>query len=843
MSVRAYVTDRVRELLRDRRMVVWYDPDGELGSVFDVFEDAHLVKVDARASVLRARRQADAVWIAICDADRVVPDNRSILVYVPWRRGPEGEENERREDPFEPFALAGASFGDSHEDRLPALARKAFPGREPEVDRLFAAGRPTLDQLDAFAAGARYPVLRAALGADEPAKVAADLLCRPQAVREAARNRSGLLDDLRRLLRDAYGFAAEDVPSDELAPAFARWVLWSEFVFDLPGAIPRHLAEVPRAPGGYREAIYPLCARLRDSAELRERYKEIAHAVEGSLGLASLTETITVFGDRDTFPFEDRAALDRLQTLALQGATDDARVLLERRRHSVWRTEPERDLLWRLAERCLEMLDGLAAWKARAVGAARPVTDHIRAYCSPDDGLARVDRAQRWVEQSAAQLHGREELTRLVDHTRRLYRETLDAAQDTFLSAVEREGWPPEGVPKQIEAWSRHAAPVVRDGRKVAWLMVDALRFEMGQELSRQLASLGASRVECAAGVIPASTTFGMAALVPGADVAFDYAEVDGEVVPRVAGRPVRTPAERLAAFRTVLGDRVADLKLGELIDGRPQQVQTRLAGADVVVVRSTEIDALGENSDPLFARRYMTDLVRDLRTAADRLARAGFRRMVFVADHGFVQFPEALPGDVVAEPAGHWALQKRRALLGAAGGRAEGALVLDAARLGINGPVRQVCVPRRMRVFRRAGTYFHEGISLQECLIPIVVLDADPPKDVAGPQLVQIEYRQDRYTSRVFSVKVSYQNLTAPHADVRLVAVDPDAGKTVGQAADCEARHPDTGLVRLTVNQPVQVPILIDPDFTGRQIEVRAVDPATGRIHAALPLRNATLE
>jgi hypothetical protein len=38
------------------------------------------------------------------------------------------------------------------------------------------------------------------------------------------------------------------------------------------------------------------------------------------------------------------------------------------------------------------------------------------------------------------------------------------------------------------------------------------------------------------------------------------------------------------------------------------------------------------------------------------------------------------------------------------------------------------------------------------------------------------------------------------------------------------------------------QVPLIIDPDFQGSRIEVRAIDPRTGAILARLSLKNARM-
>src|SRR5439155_5889255 len=129
--------------------------------------------------------------------------------------------------------------------------------------------------------------------------------------------------------------------------------------------------------------------------------------------------------------------------------------------------------------------------------------------------------------------------------------------------------------------------------------------------------------------------------------------------------RPVVTRDDRRDVCAAVLGDRFASIRLGELLTASTSQLRTSFRSTNVVAVFSTEIDDFGEHGDPLVARRYISEVVADLLAAASRLVELGFERLVFAADHGFIQLPEVLSGDRCAEPAGRWLLRKRRALLG----------------------------------------------------------------------------------------------------------------------------------------------------------------------------------
>jgi hypothetical protein len=301
-----------------------------------------------------------------------------------------------------------------------------------------------------------------------------------------------------------------------------------------------------------------------------------------------------------------------------------------------------------------------------------------------------------------------------------------------------------------------------------------------------------------------------------------------------------------MAFVRARYGDRFADLALGDLLSASQKKLKGILEKVDLVIVRTQDMDALAEAGHVYQARKYMTDILGELVGATRRLADIGFQNFVYAADHGHVLLHEVRPGDVLPSPPGSWKLEKRRCRLGDSTAAAPGTVVLKADRLGIIGPVNDVVVPAGFKVFTAGEGYFHEGISLQESLIPVVTLAARTKAVAAGKgENVEIRYRSDRFTSRIVGLKVRFASLLTQKLTVRLEAYDgPGAkAKLVGEAADCDARDPVTGSITLTNGQEVQVPLQVRDDFSGGTIEVRAIDPTTSLVLNKLHLKNAMME
>jgi hypothetical protein len=271
----------------------------------------------------------------------------------------------------------------------------------------------------------------------------------------------------------------------------------------------------------------------------------------------------------------------------------------------------------------VDFLTAAGVWGERVLNTSNSgVRELVQAYTATE-GFWQTDRHQRLVEQGSAECAEADEVSGLIALCRQRYSEVVSAAHTIFLRAVEREGWPPEGIQRQTETYGKYVAPALEERRKVAFFLVDAMRYEMGRDLGATLDAFGAVTVAAAATVLPTSTTCGMAALMPGADGAFALVNdgKDGiDISPAIGGRILRNSAERMRLLRELKGDLFRDFPLGDLSSMPQKKLQGAVGNADLVVVRSQEIDSLGEGPSLYMARKLMSDIIGDVRTVTDRL-------------------------------------------------------------------------------------------------------------------------------------------------------------------------------------------------------------------------------
>ena len=178
--------------------------------------------------------------------------------------------------------------------------------------------------------------------------------------------------------------------------------------------------------------------------------------------------------------------------------------------------------------------------------------------------------------------------------------------------------------------------------KPVAYFLVDAMRFEMGVELAERLAGdrrgLDPRRPSRA---LPSITPIGMAALMPGrlgellASSSRAASSARGSTTPSC---PTSRRARSLAAARC---PKLVDLALDELLSLQPSKLAKKIDGAQVVVVRSQEIDHAGETGFTFQARQVMDTVIDNLARAIRKLAAAGIEHAVVTADHGHLFFAD----------------------------------------------------------------------------------------------------------------------------------------------------------------------------------------------------------
>jgi hypothetical protein len=176
-----------------------------------------------------------------------------------------------------------------------------------------------------------------------------------------------------------------------------RFLLFSEFAFDLPGLLPEALTNVPRAQDMAQPLVDDLCERLRSDRRTQPTYIERAAAIEQELNLPVVCQQLTDLGQRDTFPFEERTFLQRAMQALEHGDLDQVRTIFQRHTDSVWRGRGESQAQWGLVQAALRLVEASEDYE-------RQLSDHGRDQGALIDfylgSLREADRLHREFEQA-----------------------------------------------------------------------------------------------------------------------------------------------------------------------------------------------------------------------------------------------------------------------------------------------------------------------------------------------------------------------------------------------------------------------------------------------------------
>jgi hypothetical protein len=834
MSFTIYVARRLKDLLDEHRVVTVFDPQrryreicrGLAGERCTVVDGTDTTTLDIRAEVVPA-------WQAI----RSAPVG-SLLIYR--TDAPGQDDRTLPTDPLASFAALGTIFpdlrrsGDSYRD----LAVAAYPDRTDDVDQLFRAGEPTPATLDALASGDSWPALSAATGAQGTVDILVELARSDRDASERIAADSAGREEIRRFLAVTLEMDGGVGTTGSGAAEAFRAELWkrlliSEFLLDLPDEPPAALASVPHTGASRKQVVYRTCERLRST--IPDEYVDRAEALVATMDLETAGRGITSWGEIDTFSFENAAALRTAIAGVAQGDTAGVAEILKRAERSIWyRNAGTMQPPWTIIRTALELVG-----RIESAGVASGGGDLVSWYLK--DGVP-VDAAYRAFIFAAGTRDDDEpwsaDFDSLEEEISRRYRNWVDAVQHALIARVERDGWPLSGLPRQSDTYRTAVEPRLDAGYRVAYFLVDALRYDLAVALRDKLGTAFQIELRSAGALLPSKTRLGMAALAPEDGKRLTVTVGATEWTVHLGERPLNSAADRDNWYHEYKGDQVAVTRLDQW--NRKGKKQDVADSVRLMVVRTTDIDAVGEQGSEAVFRAalegLMTDLTRGIKRAFDR----GFSHVVVATDHGFLYLPHRVPGDEVTPPTGSVFIKQPRYAIGAVD-PADHLLCMEEPELGYQLSSGRVALPRTLGTFGKPGFYVHGGLSLQEALVPVMTVTRNQQTSAPAQLPVAITYKREKTgVVRVLrpSIKVAVggeeptgalgfdESWANRKARIRLTITNT-AGETVGTVAANDYLDADTGALEIPDGTIATIPINIT-DGTEGTITVAAINADT---------------
>jgi hypothetical protein len=490
---------------------------------------------------------------------------------------------------------------------------------------------------------------------------------------------------------------------------------------------------------------------------------------------------------------------------------------------------------WQLAWRVVESAGGLAqtAERVRAMLRQRkwPLDELIDAYALHADPWMRLDRLSRDLEARHARWEAAvpepEVFEPLMARARETYVTAATALAEAYAHALRQASFTSTRHEKHVGLFHSRVIPDLQAEGKTAFFLVDALRYEMAVELVDGLKTEFNAQICPTLGCLPGITPVGMAALLPAAHDGLHLVPTTTGADLAIAGSTVTSRAQRLEWLAANAGVPVCCSKLADALKPAFRR-RKDFAAAKLVVVTSQEIDLLGEEGDEEGVRLYLVDVLEKLRRAVRMLAKAGVRRFVIAADHGFIYAPGVDPGLTMDAPGGKTVELHPRVWIGEGGTAGAGFFRVKASDLGLQGSL-ELAFPFGMGSFRVKGggaAYFHGGVSPAENILPVVRLTPVAAPSSAGETSVRLSMSKSVITNRLFSVSIEMTTEGLFLEEGRRLRFELVSGQhEAGRAATSAYGFEDgTGEIMVKTGQPNVVTFMLNAD-AGLTVTIRVVD------------------
>jgi hypothetical protein len=812
-AMREHLAAELARKVSQKGLVVWQDSQGEYTEVASSLcpPSARFVTYDDSWYALRRTVEPFLAGDA----------PPKIVIYVS-ARPPE-------DDPLEELRAAGAVYA----RRLSKLAKDVLAGQlsDQRLTEICSKARTLLEAEAAIAGDPGGDIrLMAVLGASDARTMTLRILT---GERSAELERANAWPTAAELLSTQVGGVLTRSGDDLRRDALRQMVLTEIAV--AAGGLPKELAPAwGPVKAEQRRRTSDLLVAWRADPVYREGYGALARQVDEEIGLARVLEWSDGLSSCVATPaIEDLALAEAVRRLE-NGQPAAAGALAGRRLQispwlqpqgpggDAWVT-PARQ--WRAVQATARLITAVLENPVPAGFLPGPLLGWY-----VDTGST-VDRAHRRFEMARNDLRMLGALEPVLTAAGLAYKQWLDATLVAYTSAVETSGFDTGPFARQGDIYSKWIRDVVGP---IAYVWVDALRLELGSDLCNGLRADGqAAELHVAIAASPTITPVGMANLTPGAGTGLSLTLESGNLSIQIDGAKVANVADRVARLRAARGGRVLDRTLDAVARQGEKELKRALSDADLLLVRSQELDSAGESGMLNAAWSQFNAVLEMLRNLVARLGQAGVRRIVITADHGFVTLSRGLgPDRAIDPPTGGTGDLHRRGWVGKGASTTPSTLRVPLASTGVPSDL-DLIVPRGLAVFRAGGSkqFFHGGLSPQELLIPVIVVETEPawePKELQ----VEVLVAGERITTGAFAATIGFTgDLFTNEITVRVTAQGPTGSAGVARVVSGDGFDPATGAVTLRAGEtPPVLTFQVTANLArGTALDIGVFDARTG--------------
>jgi uncharacterized protein (TIGR02687 family) len=761
-----------------RKLVFWYDTDGQFQDTYDELNLDGVEKI-----------QLDDTPFTLKHRLLIEHPNQPCLLYAPFPEPAPGDnwlldlQQSGLTFSADRAAIIYADLG-FHERRLESVIRRHLKFFNSEKKRA-----PALQAMQLPADTSEQTLLLAMLCVVAGLKIPdAPVLIRQVLMQGLLETDNSLWSEITRfvsaeafwqVVQDHFSLR-DDKPS--LKKLLTR-LLVTHLGLSLRGALPSALAQYSITPGQQAYAFIEQWMRDQQDAEA---LKALSQEIGKSLDIFNLLEPLPPedLYEAATFEEGDQVIIRRCVADVLAQPSDISRW---RPWLNARRTLPWFDKYEGIYEALLAAIDLLELKAQYEPGFSQSAIELFTAYAN---GLYQFDQAYRRFIVASDNARG-DVLKPVVELIEGLYVNWYLAELGEAWSDALGDTWPVEGLSRQDTFFSAHVSRILKrnDREKVFVIISDAMRYEVAAELKETIEKdlRGPTLLASQITLLPSVTRLGMAALLPGRtlDLIPDSSDVKRDGLSTMGAEARQKVLDR----NTDVSAKV--LLASDLLDINTEQGRELIKPHRLFYIFHDVIDATG---DKAASEREVLDAcskaIQQVLRLVKRICNSlNGTHVIVTADHGFlyqrrkIEDPDRLPltkaEDVIKT--------NRRYVLRSQPLDEPGTLAFPAPYAETK---HTVVVPRgsvRFRVQGAGAQYVHGGASLQEVCVPVISYhhkraekgDEGPIQKVG----VQVSARARRVTNNRFRVNLVQSNAIEGRWRARTVVVglyDPTSGSAL---------------------------------------------------------------
>ncbi len=327
-------------------------------------------------------------------------------------------------------------------------------------------------------------------------------------------------------------------------------------------------------------------------------------------------------------------------------------------------------------------------------------------------------------------------LQALIEQIENLYSNNyLLTVNDNWQKIIdETKTWDASPILRQDEFFDHWIHEYIKNKNKVAVIISDALRFEIGHELANLIEQEDrySANLEPMLSMLPSYTQLGMASLLPHEQISImedGLVQVDGQ---NTSGRENRSKI-----LSKAIKDGATAIRSDDFLAMSREEIGDIFRDHNVVYIYHNQIDAAGDTlktEERVFdaSQRAISELFEILK----KYYGLSYTYALITADHGFIyqhrQIDESefasidIKGDEIHS-------RNRRFVIGKGLQQNASAKNFKAGELGLTGDY-EISIPKSINRLRLQGSgsrYVHGGASLQEVVLPVITVHKKRTSDI----------------------------------------------------------------------------------------------------------------